>query len=105
LPSGARLLISAAKELKLKNLNYALNQINNWRFKRSAVALGEKRMSMNLLKNEVLCRGIWSTQKLKDLPGNCRSCDEIDKLPNNQINPTTHLIHKLEGKGIVCRKF
>jgi cytochrome c peroxidase len=87
-------------------LGIALNYFKNWRFKRSAVTLGEKKLITNLNKFGIDCKGLWSTEELKKIEDhNCQTCHLIEKMPDKYINPTTHLIHRLTTFDLFCKKF
>jgi hypothetical protein len=89
----------------INELRTILDLVKNWKFKRSAVTIGEKNIFTNLDKFSLSSEGLWSTTSLKRISNKeCVECIELNDKSDNRINPTDHLIHKLEVFDLVLGK-
>jgi hypothetical protein len=88
------------------SLCLAFSQIRNWRYKRSVVVFGEKRLHQLIEKTTLKCNGIWNTDSLKELiDRDCEECSRLLQVSSNNINPTNHLIHLTHKYRVYTTKF
>ena len=100
------LIYASVNSINLKKLQEVFEKFRNWRFKRSAVTYGEKAIKKNADKVGLIAEGLWNTQILQGLPKNeCCECQKYAEVKPNRVNPTEHLIHKLELYEMELRKF
>ena len=89
-----------------ESLRLAFSQIRNWKYKRSVVVFGEKKLHQVVDRTILNSNGLWDTNSLKELiDKNCQKCKKLLETSSKDINPTNHLIHLLNRFGIDATKF